>query len=60
LLFKFRIRDGTEGVITLKFDWITWSIWFIGLIILIVWIIVPMKELRQLIKKKREEQARLK
>ena len=52
------MRFHTEGVIVLKFDWITWSIWLIGLIILIVWIIVPMKELRQLIKKKREEQAK--
>lgn len=34
----------------MKFDWITWGIWLIGFIILVCWIIVPIKEFRQLLK----------
>jgi len=35
-------------------DWITWSIWLIGFLILVVWIWVPIKEIRAIMRKKRE------
>ncbi|MFZ1290379.1 MAG: hypothetical protein WAR79_09820 [Melioribacteraceae bacterium] len=37
------------------FDWVTWSIWLVGFIILVIWIMVPVKEFRILIQKKRNE-----
>lgn len=38
------------------FDWITWSIWLIGLIILVIWILVPAREFKKLVQKRRSEQ----
>jgi len=38
------------------FDWITWSIWLIGLIILVIWILVPVREFKKLVQKRRSEQ----
>lgn len=37
------------------FDWITWSIWLTGFSILVIWIMVPVKEFKILIQKKRSE-----
>ncbi|MBK7107334.1 MAG: hypothetical protein IPH62_18830 [Ignavibacteriae bacterium] len=37
------------------FDWVTWSIWLTGFIILVIWIMVPVKEFKVLIQKKRSE-----
>ena len=36
------------------FDWITWGIWSVGFIILVVWILVPIKEFKRLLKKRKE------
>jgi len=33
-------------------DWITWSIWLVGFIIMIIWIIVPLREYRDLMRSK--------
>ena len=33
-------------------DFITWGLWLIGLIILIVWIIIPVREFKNLVKKR--------
>jgi len=38
------------------FDWVTWSIWFVGFIIMIVWILIPVKEFKKLVQKKRLEE----
>ncbi len=37
------------------FDWRTWGIWLIGFIILIIWILLPIKEFKKVLKKKRTE-----
>lgn len=37
------------------FDWRTWGIWAIGFSILVVWIIVPIREFKKLLKKRREK-----
>lgn len=37
------------------FDWLTWSIWLIGFIILVIWILVPAREFKRLVQKKRAE-----
>jgi len=37
------------------FDWITWSIWLLGFIILIIWILIPAREFKKLVQKKRAE-----
>jgi uncharacterized membrane protein YcjF (UPF0283 family) len=37
------------------FDWITWSIWLVGFIILIIWILVPAREFRRLLQKRKTE-----
>jgi len=29
-------------------DWVTWSIWLLGFIILVIWILVPIREFRDL------------
>jgi len=34
-------------------DWFTWGIWLVGFIILIVWIIVPVREFRRLLRRRR-------
>jgi hypothetical protein len=36
------------------FDPITWSIWLLGFAILVLWIVVPLREFRGLLKKRRE------
>ena len=36
-------------------DWITWSIWLVGFAIMIVWILVPIREFKRLVAKKRAE-----
>lgn len=35
------------------FDWITWSIWLVGFAILVIWVIVPIKEFKKLVQKRR-------
>ena len=37
------------------FDWRTWGIWLVGFLILIVWILVPVREFKNLLQKKRNE-----
>ena len=37
------------------FDWRTWGIWLTGFIIMIVWIIVPVREFKKVLEKKRNE-----
>ena len=37
------------------FDWRTWGIWLIGFIILVIWILLPVKEFKKVLKKKREQ-----
>ncbi len=32
------------------FDWVTWSIWAVGFAILVIWIIVPLKEFKEIVK----------
>lgn len=41
------------------FDWITWSIWLIGFIIMIIWILVPVREFKKLLQKRRSEHSEL-
>jgi len=36
------------------FDWMTWGIWGIGFGILVVWIIVPIREFKQMLKRLHE------
>lgn len=38
------------------FDWITWSIWLVGFVILIIWILVPAKEFKELLQKRKTQQ----
>ena len=38
------------------FDWITWGIWLIGLIILIIWIVIPIREFKQMLKARKKDQ----
>jgi len=42
--------------IKMYFDWITWSIWLIGFIIMVIWILVPIREFKKLVQKKRAEE----
>jgi hypothetical protein len=44
----------------MKFDWVTWSIWLLGFAILVIWIIVPIREFRQLLKNKALEESKKK
>ncbi len=37
------------------FDWRTWGIWLIGFIILVTWIIVPVREFKNLLKKRKKD-----
>lgn len=37
------------------FDWITWSIWLVGFIIMVIWILVPVKEIKNLFYKRKSE-----
>lgn len=37
------------------FDWVTWSIWLVGLIIMVIWILIPVREFKKLVKRKRSE-----
>jgi len=37
------------------FDWRTWGIWLIGFIILVTWIIVPIREFKKLLKKRKKD-----
>jgi len=30
------------------FDWVTWSIWLLGFVILVVWIVIPVREFKQM------------
>jgi len=39
------------------FDWVTWSIWLLGFIILVIWVWLPIREFRQLLGRRRMEQA---
>ena len=39
----------------MSFDWITWSIWLVGFAIMIVWILIPIREFKRLVAKKRAE-----
>lgn len=34
-------------------DLVTWSIWLIGFLIMVIWIVVPVKEFKKLVQKKR-------
>lgn len=38
------------------FDWMTWGIWAIGFGILVVWIIVPIREFRDMLKRLRDRE----
>jgi hypothetical protein len=40
------------------FDWVTWSIWLLGFIVLVVWIIVPIREYKQLVKTRQQESGK--
>ena len=37
------------------FDWRTWGIELIGFLILVIWILVPVREFKNLLRKKRNE-----
>lgn len=37
------------------FDWMTWSVWALGFAIMIVWTIVPIREFRQMLKRRHEK-----
>ncbi len=34
-------------------DWMTWGIWAVGFLILVVWIIVPIREFKDMLKRLR-------
>jgi hypothetical protein len=36
------------------FDWMTWGIWAIGAVIFVVWVIVPIREFRGMLRRRRE------
>ena len=36
------------------FDWMTWGIFVIGFVILVIWIVVPVREFRQMLRHRRE------
>lgn len=36
-------------------DWFTWSIWLVGFAILIIWIVIPIKEFKKLVQKRRTQ-----
>ena len=38
------------------FDWVTWSIWLLGFAILIIWIIIPIREFRQMLHNRSKDQ----
>ncbi len=38
------------------FDWMTWGIWAIGFGILVVWVIVPIREFRDMLKRLRDRE----
>jgi hypothetical protein len=40
------------------FDWMTWSVWLIGFAILVIWIVVPLREFREMRRRLNAEQAR--
>jgi len=40
----------------MDFDWITWSIWLVGFIIMVIWILIPVKEFKKLVHKKRADE----
>ena len=39
------------------FDWVTWSIWLVGFAILVIWIVVPFREFKGILRKKRDPGA---
>ena len=37
------------------FDWMTWGMWAIGFGILVVWIVVPIREFKDMLRRRRGE-----
>jgi len=40
----------------MHFDWVTWSIWLLGFIILIMWVIIPIREFKQLMNSRKKSE----
>ncbi len=38
------------------FDWFTWSVWAIGFVIMIIWIVVPVREFVQMLRRLKEKE----
>lgn len=38
------------------FDWFTWSVWLIGFVIMIIWIVVPVREFVQMLRRLKEKE----
>lgn len=36
-------------------DWVTWSIWLVGFLIMVIWILVPIREFRRLLKRRKAQ-----
>ena len=39
-------------------DWVTWSVWLIGFAILVIWIYFPVREFKNLYKKRKEQKEK--
>ena len=37
-------------------DWFTWSVWLIGFVIMIIWIVVPVREFVQMLRRLKEKE----
>jgi uncharacterized membrane protein YcjF (UPF0283 family) len=37
-------------------DWVTWSIWLVGFLIMVIWILVPIREFRRLLAKRKTQE----
>lgn len=40
------------------FDWMTWGIWAMGVVILGIWIVIPLREFKQMLKARHEREKK--
>lgn len=41
---------------SMSFDWMTWGIFGIGVGILVIWVVIPIREFKGMLKKRREKE----
>ena len=39
----------------MSIDWVTWSIWLVGFLIMVIWILVPIREFRRLLARRKTQ-----